>query len=207
MRLRAISRVLVVILTVVVGLIIFAHNHLVESQSASVLKGTDLQGVVAPQFALTDQAGTSVSLQQLQGHPVVLTFLYTHCPDECPLTMEKLRTAASALGAQAADVRWIAVSTDPAGDTPASATAFVAAHHLDGRFHYLLGTQPQLQRVWQSYGIEVKPETDAVASVSSVTHTLGVYVIDAQGRERVFLDGAFDPNTLSEDLRSLLGGK
>src|SRR5262249_14671779 len=96
LRLRQVSRILVPLLVVVVGAAIFAHDRLAASQTAapsdkrSGLKGYDLGGVPAPGFSLRDQNGAAVSLGALAGGPVVLTFLYTHCPDECPLTAEKL---------------------------------------------------------------------------------------------------------------------
>ena len=56
--------------------------------SRSNLQGTNLGSTPAPDFLLKDQFGNSISLSQFKGEPVVLTFLYTHCPDVCPLTAE-----------------------------------------------------------------------------------------------------------------------
>ena len=68
------------------------------------LEGTDLHDTTAPAFALNDQNGAQVSLAALRGHPVVLSFMSTRCPDNCPLA-GKLHTAMQALGMQARDVR------------------------------------------------------------------------------------------------------
>src|SRR5215467_5160741 len=54
--------------------------------STSNLQGTNLGSTPAPNFQLEDQFGNATSLAQFKGKPVVLTFLYTHCPDVCPLT-------------------------------------------------------------------------------------------------------------------------
>jgi protein SCO1/2 len=207
MKLRLISRVLVLALVVVVGSIIALHDRLSQSQSTASPKlvGIDMGREPAPGFTLVDQNGASVSLEAQRGHPVVLTFLYTHCPDACPLTAEKLHAAEQSLGTRGADVRWLVVSIDPAGDTPAAASQFVAAHHLTGQARYLLGSQNQLQPVWSAYHIAVQPGQDAQAQVRSVVHSLGVYVIDGQGRERVYLDQDFDPAGLASGLRVLLG--
>jgi protein SCO1/2 len=201
----------VLALVVVVGSIIVVHDRLAQihpastSTPASKLTGMDLGREPAPNFALVDQNGTPVSLEAQRGHPVVLTFFYTHCPDVCPLTAEKLHTTVQSLGPRAADVRWLVVSIDPVGDTPAAATQFVAAHHLTGQVHYLLGTQSQLQPVWDAYHIAVLPGADAQAQMRPVTHSAGVYVIDGQGRQRVYFDQAVDPEELASDLRVLLG--
>src|SRR5229473_5572613 len=103
--------------------------------SASGLQGTDLGGTPAPDFHLTDQFGKPISLSQFQGKPVILTFLYTHCPDACPLTAEKLHAAMQSLGSQAQQVGVLAVSTDPKGDTKAAVLTFSKAHRMENYWH------------------------------------------------------------------------
>src|SRR5256885_4715846 len=88
-------------------------SNLTPAVNSSGLQGTDLGGVPAPNFRLTDQFGRPVSLAQFKGRPVVLTFLYTHCPDQCPLTAEKLHAVMLSLGSDAQRVGVVAVSTDP----------------------------------------------------------------------------------------------
>lgn len=197
---RTASRLMVVALVVLVGAILALRGR---ADATPKLQGTDLGATVAPAIQLVDQSGASVSLKQLRGHPVVLTFLYTHCPDVCPLTAEKLHAAAAALGPQAKQIRWLAVSIDPQGDTPASATAFAAAHHLTGQLHFLLGTAAQLQPIWQSYFIAVQAQLNAQTGAMTIDHSIGVFLIDGQGRERVYLDNSFTPAMLTSDLRLL----
>src|SRR5215471_13774070 len=86
------------------------------STSASNLLGTNLGSTPAPNFRLKDQYGNVISLAQFKGKPVVLTFLYTHCPDVCPLTAEKIHTTMQSLGNSAQNVAVVAVSMDPKGD-------------------------------------------------------------------------------------------
>lgn len=202
MKLRTVSRLSVVTLVVVVGAVIY----MVRGTGATALRGTDLRGASgayprAPDFHLVDQTGTSVSLSQFHGHPVVLTFMYTHCTDVCPLTAEKLRLALHQLGGPAGAVAILAVSTDPARDDQVAAQAFSAQHQMLDRWHYLIGAREQLAPIWKAYGIAVA----AGAGAGEVTHGLGLYVIDKQGRERVYLGNDFDPATLAADLRILTG--
>ena len=72
----------------------------------------------APPLALRDADGRAVSLAAQRGKLVLVTFLYTHCPDVCPLIASNLNAAVRALGAKRSDVRVLAVSVDPKGDTP-----------------------------------------------------------------------------------------
>jgi protein SCO1/2 len=161
-------------------------------------QGTDLGGTPAPNFTLTDQNGQQVSLSQFKGQPIVLTFLYTHCPDLCPLTAEKLHTVMLNLGSNAQKVAVIAVSTDPKGDTAASALNFSKVHQMQDSWHYLIGTQNALSPVWSAYNVYAQSETQ------SVNHTLSVYVIDKQGRERIYFGSDFTPSQLTANLQQLL---
>jgi protein SCO1/2 len=173
---------------------------LVESRAL----GTDLQGREAPDFRLTDQQGQTFSLSSVRGRPVVLTFLYTSCPDVCPLTASKLRETLDLLGDQADRVVMVAVSVDPARDDRATAAAFSARHGLTGsNWHYLVGSEEDLRPVWSSYGIG---QTTAGLGPDSpeVLHTDALFVIDAAGRERRLVRSDFVPAQLAAELRALV---
>jgi protein SCO1/2 len=169
--------------------------------SQSGLQGTNLESVPAPNFQLKDQFGNPISLAQFKGKPVVLTFLYTHCPDVCPLTAEKLHATMLNLGKDAQRVAVLAVSMDPKGDTAAAAQNFSKVHKMIDYWHYLIGTHDQLAPVWASYSVDAQ----AATSSGSVSHSSAVYVIDKQGHERVLLDNDFSSSQLAADLKLLLG--
>ena len=94
---------------------------------------------------------------QFRGKAVLVTFIYDHCPDVCPLTVEYLREAQARLGSKARDLQIIGVSVDPRGDTPKSVQTFLREHRMTGRMEYLLGSRPQLEKVWQAWNILAKP--------------------------------------------------
>lgn len=167
--------------------------------SQSGLQGTDLGSVPAPDFRLKDQFGKSVALSQFKGMPVVVTFLYTHCPDVCPLVAEKLHSVVLALGKQAQDVAILAVSMDPKGDTQAAALNFSKVHKLSGNWHFLIGSLNQLSPIWENYSVDAQVATKA----GIVNHSTFVYVIDKEGRERVLLDNDFTPAQLTSDIKVL----
>ncbi len=167
------------------------------------LKGTDLGTSPAPDFKLTDPAGKTMSLSDFHGKVVVLTFLYTHCPDECPLIASKLATTSGLLGDNTMkQTAFIAVSVDPTNDTPIAIAKFMQDHNLVGKLHYLTGTQEQLKPVWSAYSVYAAPST--TTSAGSVSHSTRVIVIDQAGNERINLDSDLDPNDLAFDVRTLL---
>src|SRR5712691_2521370 len=143
-RLSVITLAVLVVVVVTIlgtragGLTSNASANPTPTTSASGLQGTDLGGTPAPDFHLTDQFGKPISLSQFKGKPVILTFLYTHCPDACPLTAEKLHAVMQNLGSDAQRVTVLAVSTDPKGDTISAALKFSQAHRLQNYWHYLV---------------------------------------------------------------------
>jgi protein SCO1 len=207
---RLASRFSVVTMAILVVLVIalVQHNATVATQQTgqnantnttnSATQGVDLGGTPAPNFTLTDQTGQKVSLSQFRGKAVVLTFMYTHCPDVCPLTAEHLHTTMQQLGSQAKDVAVVAVSTDPKRDDQAAALNFTKAHNMQDYWHYLIGSNKELSAVWSGYNIY------AQAQQNNVNHSMAVYVIDQQGKERTYFDTSFTPQQLTDTLKQLL---
>ena len=136
-------------------------------------------------------------LSQFRGKAVLLTFIYTHCPDVCPLIVGNLHTAVLGLGSAAKKLQIIAVSVDPKGDTPATVNAFLAAHEMTGRMEYLVGSFKQLASVWRSYGVEVQASPDQ--REKTVGHSAFVYGITGRGATLVLYPPTFDPKWIVHD--------
>jgi protein SCO1/2 len=166
-------------------------------------RGTTLNGAPAPDFTLTDQSGRKVSLSDFRGKTVLLSFMFTQCPDVCPLMANKVATVLNQLGADAADVQFLMVSIDPPNDTPANIDAFLAQHGLAGSGAlYLNGDEAALQATYRAYGIGMD-HAGTHGGVSSISHTDAVYVIDSKGRSRVLARSDFREEDLLADVRSL----
>jgi len=151
---------------------------------------------VAPGFALRDQSGRLVRLAAQRGRYTLVTFLYTHCPDVCPLIAEQLDAALRQLGPTRADTRVLAVSVDPKGDTPAAVRRFVAVHRLLPQFRYLRGSAAQLRPVWAAYHVAADPENGGTA----ISHSAFVLLIDPQGVERLLYDSTVKANDIVHDI-------
>jgi protein SCO1/2 len=155
----------------------------------------------SPDFALRDSTGKLVRLSQFRGKAVLLTFIYDHCPDVCPLIVGNLHTALVKLGSQASRVQIVAVSVDPKGDTPETVKAFLAAHEMTGRMEYLIGSLKDLTPVWRSYGVEVQGTPDS----REVSHTAFVYGITASGKRRALYPSNLQPEWIVHDVPILAG--
>jgi protein SCO1/2 len=151
-------------------------------------------GMVAPELALRDQDGKRVRMKEFASSPVVVTFVYSTCRDTCPAQMQSIRGALDDLGE---DVPVLAISVDPANDTPARARRFLAEQRMTGRARFLLGSRAELAPVWRAYGIQ--PQRDAL------DHTAYAILLDRAHRQRV--GWPYDVLTvegLTGDLRRLL---
>jgi protein SCO1/2 len=154
---RLLCRGVAVFVLVAFGVVVGGcGSHARTSDPASTFQGLAIQPQKpAPALALRNYTGQSVDLSTLRGNAVLVTFVYTHCPDVCPLIVSKLAAAQHELGQEARHLQIIAVTVDPKNDTPRAVTQFLAARGATGRMDYLIGTVAQLAPVWKAWGIEV----------------------------------------------------
>jgi protein SCO1/2 len=204
MNWRLASRLSVITFAILVIIIVTVIQQQRSSASRdntalpSGLQGTDLGNQPAANFQLTDQSGQQIALAQFKGKPVVLTFLFTHCPDVCPLTAERLHSTVLKMGSDAKNVGILAVSTDPKGDDRAAAVKFTNDHNMQDYWHFLIGTHEQLSPVWSAYSVYAQQQQ------TTVSHTSGLFVIDKQGNQRAFIGQDFKPDELASYLGTLV---
>jgi protein SCO1/2 len=153
----------------------------------------------APSLSLRNYLGKRVNISQYRGKALLVTFIYDHCPDICPLIVANLRVAQNLMGPKtAAKAQIIAVSVDPRGDTPKTVTAFLKVHEMTGRMQYLIGSARELGQVWQRWG--VGSERDA-EDPDIINHSALVYGITASGElKTVYIGSSFKPSEIAHDV-------
>ena len=143
-------------------------------------------GTPLPTAPLRDQSGRIVTAQSFAGRDVIVTFIYTRCPmpDFCPLMMRRLTEAASRLhkAGRRDDVQMVAISIDPAHDTPSVLDAYGRAH-ITGeqgdpfhRWSLLTGTPEQVGAWATFFALTYEPDGKEIA------HGLRTAVVDREGR-------------------------
>ncbi len=164
--------------------------------------GYDGSAVTPPQptpaLSLRNYNGERVNLDRYRGKAVLVTFLYTHCPDVCPLIASNLRVAQEMMGsAESAKAQVIAVSVDPRGDTPKTVAAFLARHGMSGRMKYLIGSAGELAPVWTAWHVGSAKDLE---QPQFVNHTAIVYGIDASGKLTTVYEASFAPKEIAHDV-------
>lgn len=202
---RALNWVLVALVAVVIagGVALLLSGKGSTHKGASSSSTTAFAGSVAsppeqePPLQLRNYKGEHVNIASYRGKAVLVTFIYTHCPDVCPLIVSNFHTAQALLGAQSSKAQIVAVSVDPRGDTPKTVAKFLAAHQMTGRMQYLIGSSKELARVWKAWG--VGSERDA-HSPELVEHTGLVYGISASGKVMTLYPGNYKPAEIAHDV-------
>ncbi|MBI4236593.1 MAG: SCO family protein [Chloroflexi bacterium] len=163
-------------------------------------------------FRLTSQAGQTVAWSDYRGRAVILTFLYTNCPDICPLTTAKLHRAHELLGKDSGRVAFVAITVDPERDTVGEVRRYSQERDMLGRWDFLVGSEEELRPLWQTYWasptraavLERQEPTHAAPEHHLVEHGVPVHLIDAQGHGRIVFGADFQPEDLVADIRALL---
>jgi protein SCO1/2 len=175
------------------------------SDSTSTTAAPKFEGAVAtdpkppPGLPLRNYNGQALDTSSLRGKAVLVLFIYTHCPDICPLMVSHLHAAQDDLGPEAKKMRIIAVSVDPRGDTPKTVAAFLKAHQMTGRMDYLIGSRPQLEGVWHNWNIVSRNDPKA-GNPDFVEHSAEIYGISGSGKITTLYAANFKPAQIVHDV-------
>jgi protein SCO1/2 len=155
----------------------------------------------APELALVNQSGQPLTLMELRGKVVLLTFTYSTCAEVCPLITAAMVTIQQRLtAAERQQVFFLSVTAQPEVDTPAVLHAY--AHRLGvdlASWAFVTGHPQAVQAVWQAFGLTVKPRATGV-----VDHPAWTFLIDREGMAQYrYLGSLLEVGTIVEDMRTL----
>jgi len=166
-------------------------------------KSTDITGVeYGRELALTGHDGRPRTLAEFRGKALVVFFGFTHCPDICPTTLADMAGVMKTLGADAERVQVLFVTVDPERDTREVLAKYVPA--FDPRFLGMYGDAAATLRVAKEFKIFFEKRAGATPEAYTVDHSAQSYVLDPQGRLRLFLRHDRIAADLADDLRTLL---
>jgi protein SCO1/2 len=155
----------------------------------------------APALALVNQSGQPLTLKDLQGKVVLLTFTYSSCGDVCPLiTAAMVALQQHLMTTERPQVFFLSVTTQPEVDTPAVLHAYATRLGADlASWAFVTGRPQAIQEVWQAFGLTVKRRAKG-----GVDHPAWTFLIDREGLVQYrYLGSLLEGETILEDMRTL----
>lgn len=164
---------------------------------------TDITGVgIGGDFHLTDHNGRPRTLADFRGKVVVIFFGYTHCPDMCPTALAELAQTLKRLGEESGRVQVLFITVDPERDTQKVLAQYVPA--FEPRFLGLRGDPATTAKVADEYKVFFAVQKPNASGNYTVDHTAAIYLIDRQGRPRLYVGGGRTVDGLVHDMKLLL---
>ncbi|MCH7517567.1 MAG: SCO family protein [Candidatus Dadabacteria bacterium] len=202
MKRRNVFKILIGILFLILigwGIILY---QIIDLKSKSDFYGSVYERE-APNFTLTGQNGSKVSLSNFKDKVVLLFFGYTYCPDICPMTLSVMNNVVNELGDQADKVQVLFVSIDPERDTQGKLKSYIP--YYNESFIGLTGTLEEIDKVAVDYNIFYSKEEVDSSSDYLMGHNSSVLLITPNGE--IFLrypQNKMDPVSIAGDIKRIL---
>ncbi len=166
--------------------------------------GVDITGAnYARDFALTDHTGAKRNLADYRGKVVAVFFGFTQCPDVCPTTLADMAQVKKQLGKDGDQLQVLFITVDPERDTQSVLARYVPA--FDPSFVGLYGSPAQTAVTAKEFKVFYQKAAGKTATSYSVDHTAGTYVIDREGRARLFMRHGEGVEPIVADIKRLIG--
>ena len=121
----------------------------------SAYKGSQLARGPVEDFSLVDQNGENYSFDTDSEGVVVVSFIFTRCPDVCPVITQQLKNVELELSERERDdVSFVSITVDPAHDSPEMLLEYTQHHGVS--WPHLTGTQAELEPVWGTFALVVQ---------------------------------------------------
>ncbi len=173
--------------------------------SAKKFFNTDITGASSfnPNFELVDQLGNVRHLSDFKGKVAIIFFGYTQCPDVCPTTLMEIKEVVELLGKDKDKLQVIFITVDPERDTQEVLAQYIPS--FDPSFLGLRPATPEaLEQVVKGFKIFVQKESTQDGKYYTMSHTSGSYVVDQDGKLRLFIKHNQGAQTLVNDLKQLI---
>ena len=194
-------RIILILLAFLGGLLVSLGAILLGSGRVLVSSGPQQAAAIGGPFRLTDQDGRTVTEQDLNGHPSLVFFGFTHCPDICPTALFDMSEVMRALGRDADRARGYFITVDPERDTQSVLKDYLSSFdpHLSG----LTGDLASITEVAKEYRVYFKkvPLDDGTYTMD---HTAIFYLMDKEGRFVSPFSLKRTPEASAADLRRYL---
>lgn len=138
-----------------------------------------IEGIGGGTYSLVDHTGQPVDQTMFDGHPSMLFFGFTHCPEVCPTTMAEMQYWFEQLGDEAEDLKGYFVTIDPEKDTPEIIGGYV--NWVSPRMVGVTGSPEEIDKIitaWRIFAEKV-PTSDGDYTMN---HTASVFLLNDKGQ-------------------------
>jgi protein SCO1/2 len=180
-----------------------AHIPIPPKESSEI--GRRVVNTAVSDFKLIDQDGKPFQFKNSRGKLVLVTFIFTTCPDVCPLLTAKFAAVQRTLDERKfRDYLLLSITTDPERDSPAVLREYAGNFKADlHRWSFLTGTRADLAKVWKIFRVNVTKTRSG-----DVNHTSLTTLIDRQGKRRVdYYGDRWQDKEVLKDIEWLASGK
>jgi protein SCO1 len=149
-------------------------------------------------FNLLDTLGAPASAATLRGHPTLVFFGFTHCPDVCPTTLALLTSVQKQVAVP--NLKIALISVDPERDTPEQLGKYIAS--FGGDLIGLTGSAPEIVNASKSFGVAAS-RVDLPGGDYTMDHSATVFVLDSAARIVAVFTPPLSAAALSRDVARL----
>lgn len=146
-------------------------------------------------FTLTRESGATFSSRELEGSPWIADFIFTRCPNQCPMMTARLATLRNSLPP---GVKIVSFSVDPLYDNRNVLSAYARSFRYDPRqWIFLTGDKEAIRRVRADFKLGESDDPEL--------HSLRFVLVDGKRQVRGYYDseGADSLKKLLEDVRGV----
>lgn len=140
-------------ITILITVLLMAST--IPSASANNYKGYQLSRGEVSDFSLINQNGDQVNLHHGPGEILVVAFIFTRCPDVCPVITQALKSVQQGLPVEYAhQIEFMSITVDPEFDTPERLKEYTDLHNVN--WSHLTGDLEKLEDIWKEFGLVVQ---------------------------------------------------
>nr|WP_321360299.1 SCO family protein [uncultured Hyphomonas sp.] len=156
-------------------------------------------------ISLVNQDGEQVTQDTYKGHPTLIYFGFTYCPDVCPMTLVTVKRAYDRLPEDVTPPQTLLISIDPERDTPEQLAQYVSTKAFPDNLQGLTGTPEQVREAADAFLADYsRIEQPGSESEYSMDHTSLLYLMDEDWKLKTFFTHEDTDESISTCLTEIL---
>ena len=220
MKMRACSAISLTILMLMTTTLAGCFSN--EIEALDVFHGEDLPSddpeYAINEFSLIKPDGNVTNLSDYEGQVLIVSFIYSRCPDVCPVGSSNLRWISQQLGEDyEVNFSIVSITVDPWWDSQNVLGQYATERNLS--WPHLTGDVATLEPVWESFHVGLQTYINESADNESnstsgrhhpdylVDHSTATIILDKEHNQRVrWNDLDWEPTLFAEDVMQLING-